>query len=238
MSIFEPTKTAMRFRYAFLFFMFFAVAAVAQETKTDTISSEVDFDENDSLMSVVLDEIVIGKNQLDYASRKEFLILQNRVYKVYPFAKIASERLTMLDRNMAKLKTNKEKRKYNKLVEDYIENEFSEKLKKLSRKQGQILIKLIYRQTGKTTYSLIKEYKSSWKAFWSSNTAKVFDLDLKRAYSPYEVNEDYLIETILVRAFESGRLQKQAAAKPVDIYDLDVYWTQKAAEQAANKPKQ
>lgn len=237
MSIFEPPTTIMRFISSFLFSLLVSAGAMAQETKNDTIASETDLDESDSVMEVMLDEIVIGKNQLDYAGRKEFLILQNRVYKVYPFAKIASERLTMLDRNMARLKTNKEKKKYNKLVEDYIENEFSEKLKKLSRKQGQILIKLIYRQTGKTTYSLIKEYKSGWKAFWSSNTAKVFDLDLKRGYSPYEVNEDYLIETILVRAFETGRLQKQASANPVDIDDLDAHWTKKAVEQAANKPK-
>lgn len=227
----------MRFISSFLFFLLVSTGAAAQETKNDTITPETDLDENDSVMEVMLDEVIIGKNQLDYAGRKEFLILQNRVYKVYPFAKIASERLTMLDRNMARLKTNKEKKKYNKLVEDYIENEFSEKLKKLSRKQGQVLIKLIYRQTGKTTYSLIKEYKSGWKAFWSSNTAKVFDLDLKRGYSPYEVNEDYLIETILVRAFETGRLQKQASANPVDMDDLDAYWTKKAVEQAANKPK-
>lgn len=222
----------MKFLKALVFFLFTSVAAWAQN---DTIPAETDLDENDSVMQVMLDELVLGKGQLEYASRKEYLILQNRVYKVYPFARIASERLTALDKNIAKLKTEREKKKYYKIVEDYIENEFSEKLKKLSRKQGQILIKLIYRQTGKTTYSLIKEYKSGWKAFWSSNTAKVFDLDLKRAYSPYEVNEDYLIETILVRAFETGRLQKQAAAKPVNLDDLDAHWTAKAVEQAEKK---
>ncbi|RZJ66131.1 MAG: DUF4294 domain-containing protein [Flavobacterium sp.] len=224
----------MKFVSSFLLFLFVSTGAFAQVK--DSIASDTDLDVNDSVMEVMLDELVLGKGHLEYASRKEYLILQNRVYKVYPFAKIASERLTMLDKNMSKLKTEKEKKKYYKIVEDYIENEFSEKLKKLSRKQGQILIKLIYRQTGKTTFSLIKEYKSGWKAFWSSNTAKVFDLDLKRAYSPYEVNEDYLIETILVRAFETGRLQKQAAFKPVDLDDLDTHWTQKAIEQAS-QPK-
>jgi len=73
---------------------------------------------------------------------------------------------------MAKLKTQKEKKKYFKLVEKYLNEEFEPKLKKLSRKQGQILVKLIYRQTGKTTFDLIKDYKSGWKAFWSNNTAK------------------------------------------------------------------
>lgn len=220
-----------------LLFLFFGLCAFAQVTPQDSIPSDLNQAEQDSIMEIMLDDVYLGKQPLDYADKKEFLILQNRVYKVYPFARIASERLTMLDRNMAKLKTKQEKKKYYKLVEDYIENEFSEKLKKLSRKQGQILIKLIYRQTGRTTYSIIKDYKSTWKAFWSNSTAKVFDLDLKRGYEPYHVNEDYLIETILVRAFESGRLQKQEAAKPVDIDDLDKYWTGKAQQLANEKAK-
>ena len=75
-------------------------------------------------------------------------MLQNRVYKVYPIAKIAADRLTVLNKNMDKMKTNREKKKYFKIVEDYMENEFTGQLKKLSRKQGQILVKLIHRQTG------------------------------------------------------------------------------------------
>ena len=109
-----------------------------------------------------------------------------------------------------------------------MENEFTEQLKKLSRKQGQILVKLIHRQTGFTTYELIKDYKSGWKAFWSNTTAKVFDINLKTPYSPYEVNEDYLIETILFRAFNSGRLIKQESKNPVSYDDLSDFWEQKA----------
>jgi len=227
----------MRLFSSLLFCVCASFGALAQITPQDSIA-DLNKAEQDSIMEIMLDDVYIGKRPLNYAGKKEFLILQSRVYKVYPYARIAAERLNALDRNMAKLKTSKEKKKYYKIVEDYIEKEFSEKLKKLSRKQGQILIKLVYRQTGRTTHSIIKEYKSAWKAFWSSNTAKVFDLDLKRGYSPYNVNEDYLIETILIRAFESGRLQKQDAFKPVDIDELDKYWVGKAEKQAneeANK---
>ena len=224
----------MRLLSLLLLFVCLCWSASAQITPQDSIS-DLNKAEQDSIMEIMLDDVYIGKQPLNYAGKKEFLILQSRVYKVYPYARMAAERLNMLDRNMAKLKTAREKKKYYKIVEDYIENEFSEKLKKLSRKQGQILIKLVYRQTGRTTFSIIKDYKSAWKAFWSNNTAKVFDLDLKRGYSPYNVNEDYLIETILVRAFESGRLQKQEAFKPVDINELDKYWTGKAIEQAEQK---
>jgi hypothetical protein len=155
---------------------------------------------------------------------KQFILLQNRVYKTYPYAKIAAERLTALNSNLQALKTNSDKRKYLKIAEDYIQNEFEAQLKKLSRKQGQILVKLIHRQTGKTTYSLIKDYKSGWKAFWSNNTARIFDINLKTSFAPYDVNEDFLIETILYRAFNRGRLINQPPANPVDFDDLTDHW--------------
>lgn len=219
-----------------LFFFILPVFALAQEVKKDTVRSEVTHEENDTILEpILLDEVFISKNKLDEESMKKFLILQNRVYKVYPYAKIAADRLTALDRNMAKLKTDRERRKYFKIVEKYIEDEFTERLKKLSHKQGQILVKLIYRQTGNTTFDLVKEYKSGWKAFWASNTARVFDINLKEKYVPYEVNEDYLIETILVRAFESGRLTRQEAANPVDYDALNDYWIARVAAQHKKK---
>src|SRR5690606_9458031 len=105
-----------------LLVLLFAAGAHAQEIEKDTIKSEIEEEENDTILSeiVLLEEVIISKEKLDPQAKKDFLILQNRVYKVYPYAKIASERLTLLNRNMDKLKTNKEKRKYFKIVENYI----------------------------------------------------------------------------------------------------------------------
>jgi hypothetical protein len=211
--------------------LFLSSSVFAQEIKTNPIEKNESTIDNDTILDapVLLEEVIIHRDKLDPEAKKQFLILQNRVYKVYPFAKVASERLTGLNKNMAQLKTSKEKKKYFKIVEAYIENEFTDKLKKLSRKQGQILIKLIHRQTGVTTFDLIKEYKSGWKAFWSNNTARLFDLNLKTKYAPYEVNEDYLIETILDRAFTNGRLINQPPANPIDYNQLTEFWYNKAA---------
>lgn len=208
-------------------------SANAQIIVKDTVKMGYQLKESDTLLDqpILLEEIIVHKDKLDPESQKQFLLLQKRVYKVYPYAKIASERLMALNNNMSKLKTKKEKRKYYKIVEDYLETEFKGQLKKLSRKQGQILVKLIYRQTGFTTYDLIKDYKSGWSAFWSNNTAKLFDISLKTKYSPYEVNEDFLIESILYRAFNKGRLMRQEAAKPVDYFELSEYWEEKAKNQ-------
>jgi hypothetical protein len=56
----------------------------------------------------------------------------------------------------------------------------------------------------------------------------MFDINLKTKYAPYEVNEDFLIETILVRGFESGRLQNQKPATPVDYDGLMDSWQSKS----------
>lgn len=199
----------------------------AQITDDSLIKREVIIEDGDTI--VPLEEVVVYRQKLTPQEKKDFLLLQNRVYKVYPIAKIAADRLTVLNRNMDKMKTNREKKKYFKIVEDYMENEFTGQLKKLSRKQGQILVKLIHRQTGFTTFELIKDYKSGWKAFWSNNTAKLFDINLKTKYAPYNVNEDFLIETILDRAFTRGRLPSQTPATPIDIDQLYDYWEKKAA---------
>ncbi len=209
--------------------LFFSNDLYSQISTNDSIKKETRIEENDSVLdeTILLEEVYIYKGKLDPESKKQFLLLQNRVYKVYPYAKIASEKMTVLNTNMKNLKSNRDKRKYYKIVEDYMENEFKEQLKKLSRKQGQILVKLVYRQTGSTTFDLIKDYKSGWKAFWSNNTARLFDINLKTKYSPYDVNEDFLIETILYRAFNRGRLVEQKSANPVDIDELTLAWEQK-----------
>lgn len=209
-----------------------ATSAKAQIIEKDTVKMGYVLTDNDTILSkpILLQEIVIRKEKLDPEAKKQFLILQNRVYRVYPYAKVASERLTALNKNMNSLQSNKEKKKYFKIVEDYLENEFTAQLKKLSRKQGQILVKLINRQTGFTTFDLIKDYKSGWKAFWSNNTARLFDINLKTKYQPYDNNEDFFIETILYRAFNSGRLVKQEAATPIDYDELSDSWIKKASK--------
>lgn len=221
----------MKFRLLILSFFLFTISMKAQIIEQDTTKMGYVLKDTDTISEPIqLEEITVYKENLDPESKKQFLLLRNRVYKVYPYAKVAAERLTVLNKNMDALKTSREKRKYFKIVEDYMQHEFEPKLKKLSRKQGQILVKLIYRQTGFTTFELIKDYKSGWKAFWSNTTARMFDISLKTKYSPYEVNEDYLIETILTRAFDHGRLVKQESANPVDYDKLSDYWEEKAKE--------
>ena len=210
--------------YIICFFILISVSLKAQVQDTLRMNAQ----DSTLLYSIQLDEIVVSKNDISGLDeeRKKLLILKRRVYKTYPYAKLTSEKLLQLNATMAKLQTKKEKKKYFKIVEKYLQEEFEPKLKKLSRKDGQILVKLINRQTGETTFDLIKEYKSGWKAFWSNNTAKLFDIN-KEEYKPYDRLEDFHIESILVTAFRQGSLENQAPAKPIDLTQLAATWKEK-----------
>lgn len=220
----------MKLHRCFLLFSFLFLSAIKVNAQVEDKRDAYLKEPTDTI--VELDEVFINKNQIkaDEEAKKRFLILQRRVYKVYPYAKTGAERLVLLNKGMASLTTNREKRRYFKIAEDYLNNEFEKQLKNLSRKDGQILVKLIHRQTGSTTFELIRDLKSGWKAFWSNNTAKLFDINLKTKYSPMEVNEDYLIETILVRAFKNGRLVKQDPAFPIDYDQVEQYWIERLSK--------
>ncbi|WMI65308.1 DUF4294 domain-containing protein [Aestuariibaculum sp. YM273] len=176
--------------------------------------------------SINLDEVYI-LNKLKFDNREDrirYLILRRKTLKVYPYAKMAAERLDSMNKRLASIKRNRQKKKYTKQVQKYIEGEFSEKLKKFSRTEGQILVKLIHRQTGETAFDLVKELRSGWRAFWYNTTASMFDISLKREFDPMNVKEDYLIEDILLRSFQSGLLEQQDSAVKYNFYDLTEKW--------------
>ena len=173
-----------------------------------------------------LDEVML-LHKLKFDSKKDrirYLILRRKTIKVYPYAKMAAERLDSMNTRLATLTRNRERKRYTKRIQKYIEGEFSEELKKMSRTEGQILVKLIHRQYVKTAFNLIKELRSGWRAFWYNTTASMFDISLKREFDPLNEKEDYLIEDVLQRNFQSGRLERQDPAIEFDFYDLTNKW--------------
>lgn len=146
-----------------------------------------------------------------------YLWFKSKVFKAYPYARLASQRLDILNNRLNRIKSSSKKRKYIKLIQEYMEGEFTDQLKKMTKTEGRILIKLIHRQTGKTTFENIKELRSGWKAFWYNTTANLFKLSLKEEYHPEYVNEDFLIEDILQRAFQNDQLQYQPSKLKFDF---------------------
>jgi hypothetical protein len=209
----------------------FPVLVFAQQMPVaqDTTAVEYYYIEGDSIPKAMieLDEVLI-LNKLNFESKEDkikYLILKRKTLKVYPYAKLAADRLTALNERLESLKRKSDKKRYTKIIQRYIEEEFSTELKKLTRTEGQILVKLIHRQTGITTFGLVKELRSGWRAFWYNNTARLFDISLKREFDPIHVKEDFLIEDILERAFQSRQLERQKPAIEFDYYELTEKWT-------------
>ena len=150
--------------------------------------------------------------------------------KVYPYAKLAADKLYQIERTLDTLPNNRQKKRYTKKVQEEAEARFTDELKKLSRSQGKILIKLIYRQTGDSAYDLVKNLRSGWRAFWYNNTAWFYDLSLKSVYNPLEVEEDFWIEDILQRAFSRKELEVQEPAFPIDYEAIEKKWRNSSKE--------
>lgn len=179
---------------------------------------------------VELDEVIIYP-KLKFDDRKDFrnyLILKRKTKKVWPYAKLASERFEVLNDRLESIESNSAKRRYTKVVQRYVEDEFTEELKKLTKTEGQILVKLIHRQTGITTFDLVKDLRSGWRAFWYNTTANFFNISLKEEYKPSENREDFYIEDILQREFQSGDLDPQAPKKEIRFLELMNQWQKDA----------
>lgn len=184
--------------------------------------------EQDSIVvnEIKLDEVIVFQ-PLKFKSKEDlrsYLILKRKTRKVWPYAVLAANHLEKLNQRLELLDSKAKKRRYTKRVQKYIEGEFTDRLKKLTKTEGQILVKLMHRQTGVSTFDLVKDLKSGWRAFWYNTTASLFNISLKEEFKPLEVKEDYLIEDILQRSFKDGVLDEQEPAFKIDYLDLLEYW--------------
>ncbi len=198
------------------------------EFETDSTETFYYIIEGDTIPREFIDlqEVILLK-KLEFDTkldRRRYLILRRKTRKVYPYAKLASERLRVMNERLETVESKSARRKYTRRMQRYIEEEFSETLKKFTRTEGQILVKLIHRQTGYTAFDLVKELRTGWRAFWYNTTASMFNISLKEEYRPFEVKEDYLIEDILERSFQSNILQRQDPAFDIDYLDLTDHW--------------
>ena len=216
-------KKALFFSSVFLFTFSFS--------QTDSLTHYKEILERfqtDSLegYGIELDEVILFQ-PLRFSSindLKSYLILRNRTLRVYPYAKLAGNRLDSLTIRLERIKNKPKRKQYLKRIESFIYDEFEEELKKLSRSQGRILIKLVHRQTGVTTHQLVKELRNGWRAFLYQTTASFFDLTLKAEYEPEIEYEDFLIEDILQRAAAEGFIELDSTALEYDLDSLYNIW--------------
>jgi hypothetical protein len=201
-----------------LFFIFFQVDG--QETrgkKLDVFSTPDSIKNKETQKSKISGTIVharvIDGDTIALVTLKEFSLYAPRVFKTereskqygrllrdvkaaYPYALIASAKLKEYNDILLSFKTEKERKEFLKKAEKEMKAEFENDLKNLTLRQGRILIKLIDRETGNSSYELVKDLKGSFSAFMWQSLARMFGSSLKDRYDAD--GDDKLIEEIII----------------------------------------
>lgn len=134
--------------------------------------------------------------------KRKYNRLAYHIKKVYPYAVEIRNTYAEVEANLVNFETRKEQKRYLKTKEKELRNEFEKDLINLTFYQGRLLIKLVDRETGSTTYDVVKEFKGGMSAFFWQSVAVMFGANLK---SQYDKEEDRMIEDIIVR-IENGQL--------------------------------
>lgn len=145
---------------------------------------------------VYADYIYKDKKQYEAWTRTKY-----NVKKVYPYAILAAAKLKEYNRVMEKM-DEKTRKAYLKVVERQLKDEFEEPMKNLSMTQGKILLKLIDRETGNTSYELVKGLRGDFQAFMWQSVARLFGSNMKSEYDP--TGEDVMIERA-IKLIEAGQ---------------------------------
>lgn len=179
---------------------------IAQITKdTATLKIPYQVENGDTVIVNTIPDIYVYPQPV-FQSKKEEKKYWRLIYnlkKVYPYAKLAKVKLQEMNDHYITLKTERERKAYTKQVEKEIRSQFEDDLKDLTITQGRLLIKLIDRETGHTSYELVKEFRGNFSAIFWQTLAKIFGSSLKTKYDA--TGEDLPIENIL-KAIDAGYL--------------------------------
>ena len=167
--------------------------------KNDTIPVYLTIDSGKLMPWIVTPDVTITDTRIfkSAADREAFRRLKYNVLKVLPYASFAGKRYRKLQRDLAVTPDKHQQKILITQCETEIKDLFNKEIKELTISQGDILIKLIDRETGNTSYDMVKDMKGGFKAFVYQSVARLFGHDLKDTYDPDEQRD---IEAILLQA--------------------------------------
>ena len=127
------------------------------------------------------------------------------VKKTLPYAKLISSTLLETYEYIDTYQTQKQKQAYLKRFEKELFNQYKPQMKKMTKSQGKMLIKLINRETNQSSYSIVKAFLGTFRAGFWQTFSKFFGASLKAGYHPNKNKQDAMIERICIRV-EQGAL--------------------------------
>lgn len=158
----------------------------------------------DTIGMVYLDDVyVLDKLPRKWAKKQAaYNRLRYNVYKTYPYAVIAAGILKDVDDNLKMIPEKKAQKEYMKSVEKELKLRFKGELEEMTISQGQVLVKLINRQSGRNVFGIIKEVKGGFTAVVYQSVALLFSNNLKKEYDPQGDDQD--IERIVQELEETN----------------------------------
>jgi hypothetical protein len=167
--------------------------------KNDTIKTYLTLDSGKLIPWIVTPDIKITDTRIfkSQADLDQYRRLRYNVLKVLPYARFAGQRYGKLQRDLAVTADKHQQKILINNCETEIKDLFNKEIKNLTISQGEILIKLIDRETGNTSYAMVKDLKGGFKAFVYQSVARIFGHDLKETYDPDQQKD---IEAILAQA--------------------------------------
>ena len=182
------------------------VGAQTRPTEKDGITFvPITIIDGDTIPNVLIPEIVVFPER-KFATKRDYRHYRRMVHNlkvVYPYAQIAKHKISEMETHYRKLNTDIERKAYIKKIEKELRDEFEGKLVKLTISQGRLLIKLIDREVGKTTYSVIRDLKGGFSAGFWQLVARMFGSNLKTEFD--EVKEDKILNELII-LYEHGLL--------------------------------
>lgn len=185
--------------------MLLALVACLRAAAQQTTLVPVVISGGDTMPVLTLEDVVVmapSTPKVRRAAEKADRLTRN-VQKVFPYALVTAQLLDQYDHDLAQIKKESDRDLYLKLAEAELRAEFEDELKNMTVSQGRLLIKLIDRETGRTSYDLVRELRGSFNAWIWQGVAKLFGNDLKDGYDPE--GDDVLVESI-VRRIENREL--------------------------------
>lgn len=154
----------------------------------------------DTIIVATIVPVVVYEKAKDM---RQYAKLVYNVKKVYPYALEAKQYMQILEAELMKLETKKEREAFTKKMEDELVEKYTPILKKMTFSQGKVLIKLIDRETSMTAYEIVREFRGKFAAGFWNTIARLFSANLKAEYDAE--GEDQIIEEIIV-LYEAGLL--------------------------------
>jgi len=188
-----------------ILFVVVGSAQVVFSQDTSSVVTRAIVINGDTLPVLALEEVKIF-GPVIFASKYEALRFSKLVYhvkKVYPYAKIVTVKVQEFNYLISQASSKREKKRLMKQAEDELKAQFEDDIKNMSSTQGEILIKLIDRETGSSSYDIIKEFRGGIVATFYQTFGRFFGYNLKSTYDPFGADKD--IEQIMVM-IENGEL--------------------------------